>query len=82
MEEKLAFRVVDNQFPFKLFVNGRLVAEAGQVGKDAESTVYSAQNVTVSFDPSKDTEIVLQTCNFTSNSVAISYPVIVGKRKR
>ncbi len=65
MEKNLVLRIPTIFHSYKLWINGKLYTEVGQVGTDRSNTVPSLATKQIYFQPEKDqVELVMQVANF------------------
>lgn len=77
--ERLALRLPTIFHAYRLWVNGELLAEVGEVGQDKRSVTPQLATKLVFFQPEKDTvELVMQVANFHHNRGGITKDIELG----
>jgi len=79
--ETLRIAMPDTYCAYKLFINGKQLAENGQVSTNAKNFVAYWQYRAVDIDPETDTlKIDLQVANFVHSQAGIKKPIIIGEK--
>lgn len=77
--QTLAIRMPTVSTAYNLYINGKLIASNGKVGKDKQHFIPEYRPITAEFiPPSKDFDIILQDANFSYARGGAWYPIYMG----
>ena len=79
-DNQLALRIPKFYSSCKIWINGRLRRECGQVTDDKKTTIHKRKSATIPFSPSENgkTEIIIQVANFYHKNGGVSQAPSVG----
>lgn len=81
LKTPLAFKIVPDNWAYKVYANGNLLKENGKVGKNAENSQISLAPTIITLPQSDTLEIIFQVSNYVHRETGISEYIRLGTQE-